>query len=86
MWKDETQTWSIQDLYLWRENQKWKGISQMSESLLRRQGIESYIGHPSPGYWHRVYEPCCESENLSVVSNSATSWTMQSMEFSKPEY
>ena len=27
-----------------------------------------------------------ESENLSVVSDSATPWTIQSMEFSRPEY
>ena len=27
-----------------------------------------------------------ESESLSVVSDSATPWTSQSMEFSRPEY
>ena len=28
----------------------------------------------------------CESESCSVMSNSATSWTIESMEFSRPEY
>ena len=35
-----------------------------------------------PHYW--VYES--ESESRSVVSDSATTWITQSMEFSRPEY
>jgi len=34
---------------------------------------------------HGILVPC-ESESCSVVSDSATPWTIQSMEFSRPEY
>ena len=30
--------------------------------------------------------PRSENESCSVMSNSATPWTIQSMEFSRPEY
>ena len=35
---------------------------------------------------HTEFEQESENESCCVVSNSATPWTIQSMEFSKPEY
>ena len=39
------------------------------------------LGHST--FWNSSYN---ESESWSVVSDSATQWTIQSMEFSRPEY
>ena len=35
---------------------------------------------------HKKKNPICESESHSVMSDSATPWTLQPMEFSRPEY
>ena len=38
------------------------------------------------GWHHQLNGHESESEGRSVMSDSATTWTIQSMEFSSPEY
>ena len=59
------------------------------ESLLSNIYHKAAFKYPVSEYWtptDHVQNNESESESHSVMSDSATPWTIQSMEFSRPEY
>ena len=54
-------------------------------SLLSETDLGFHSTFPEPSHY-RHPAILCESGSCSVVSNSATPWTIQPMEFSRPEY
>ena len=74
MYMDQSNKNFLEFLHVWKFEQYYSKIKW-------KECINGIARHTS-----KVYTDISESERCLVMSNSATPWTIQSMEFSRPEY